>query len=69
MAELGFVGDGPNSYQVWLGGSLNATRLAEPFAERVKAKVRRGDGFGMLLLLLPGCWLRVAAGCGWVKED
>lgn len=38
MAELGFVGDGPNSYQIWLGGSLNATRLAEPFAERVKAK-------------------------------
>lgn len=26
--------------QIWLGGSLNATRLAEPFAERVKAKVR-----------------------------
>ncbi|PSC68656.1 sulfite reductase isoform B [Micractinium conductrix] len=38
MAELGFVGDGPNSYQIWLGGSLNATRLAEPFAERVKHK-------------------------------
>ncbi|KAL4421460.1 hypothetical protein ABPG75_010751 [Micractinium tetrahymenae] len=38
MAELGFVGDGPNSYQIWLGGSTNATRLAEPFAERVKSK-------------------------------
>lgn len=37
-AELGFVGDGPNSYQVWLGGSRSGTRLAEPFAERVKVK-------------------------------
>ncbi len=42
MAELGFVGDGPNSYQIWLGGSTNATRLAEPFAERVKSKVSGG---------------------------
>jgi hypothetical protein len=40
MAEFGFVGDGPNSYQIWLGGSPNATRLAEPFAERVNVKVR-----------------------------
>ncbi|KAI3423846.1 hypothetical protein D9Q98_009681 [Chlorella vulgaris] len=38
MAELGLVGDGPNSYQIWLGGSLNATRLAETFADRVKVK-------------------------------
>lgn len=37
-AELGFVGDGPNSYQVWLGGSPDGARLAEPFAERVKVK-------------------------------
>ncbi|EIE24850.1 sulfite reductase [Coccomyxa subellipsoidea C-169] len=36
MAELGFVGDGPNSYQFWLGGSPNQTRLAEPFQDRVK---------------------------------
>ncbi|KAK9842398.1 hypothetical protein WJX84_005131 [Apatococcus fuscideae] len=36
MAELGFVGDGPNSYQLWLGGSPNQTRLAEPFLERMK---------------------------------
>ena len=36
MAELGFVGDGPNSYQVWLGGSSNQTRLAEVYQERVK---------------------------------
>ncbi len=40
LAELGLVGDGPNSYQIWLGGSLNATRLAETFADRVKVKVR-----------------------------
>jgi len=38
MAELGFVGDGPNSYQLYLGGNRGATRLAELFAERVKVK-------------------------------
>lgn len=36
MAEIGFVGDGPNSYQIYLGGSTNQTRLAEVYAERVK---------------------------------
>lgn len=36
MAELGFVGDGPNSYQIWLGGTSNQTRLAQTFMEKVK---------------------------------
>jgi len=36
MAELGFVGSAPNSYQVWLGGSPSQTRLAQPFVERMK---------------------------------
>jgi len=36
MAELGFVGDGPNSYQVWLGGTRGLTRLAEAYAEKMK---------------------------------
>ena len=40
MAELGFVGDGPNSYQFWLGGSPNQTRLAEVFQDRVKIQAR-----------------------------
>ncbi|BAI88563.1 sulfite reductase, ferredoxin dependent [Arthrospira platensis NCB002] len=35
MAELGFVGSAPDTYQVWLGGSPNQTRLAEPFMERL----------------------------------
>jgi len=35
-AELGFVGDGPNSYQIWLGGSPSGARLAEPYQGRVK---------------------------------
>ena len=39
MAELGFVGDGPNSYQLWLGGTPAQTRLAEPFQERMKIQV------------------------------
>nr|QPT54870.1 ferredoxin-sulfite reductase [Scenedesmus acutus] len=38
MAEIGYVGDGPNSYQLWLGGSPNQTRLAQVFAERVKLR-------------------------------
>ncbi|NEP15662.1 MAG: sulfite reductase, ferredoxin dependent [Leptolyngbya sp. SIO4C1] len=36
MAELGFVGSAPNSYQVWLGGTPNQNRLAEPFIQRMK---------------------------------
>ena len=36
MAELGLVGDGPQSYQLWLGGSPGHTRLAEPFMEKLK---------------------------------
>lgn len=38
MAELGLVGDGPNSYQVWLGGCPNGSRMAAPYAERVKVQ-------------------------------
>eukprot|EP00199_Chlamydomonas_sp_CCMP681_P001144 CAMPEP_0119104240 /NCGR_PEP_ID=MMETSP1180-20130426/2497_1 /TAXON_ID=3052 ORGANISM="Chlamydomonas cf sp, Strain CCMP681" /NCGR_SAMPLE_ID=MMETSP1180 /ASSEMBLY_ACC=CAM_ASM_000741 /LENGTH=693 /DNA_ID=CAMNT_0007088937 /DNA_START=41 /DNA_END=2122 /DNA_ORIENTATION=- len=37
-AELGFVGDGPNSYQIWLGGHPGQTRLAEVYAERLKIR-------------------------------
>ncbi|VAH20867.1 unnamed protein product [Triticum turgidum subsp. durum] len=36
MAEVGFVGDGPNSYQIWLGGTPNQTTLAETFMNKVK---------------------------------
>ncbi|MBD2244376.1 sulfite reductase, ferredoxin dependent [Nostoc sp. FACHB-888] len=35
MAELGFVGSAPESYQVWLGGSPHQTRLALPYMERL----------------------------------
>lgn len=39
MAELAFVGSGPNcTYQVWLGGSPAQTRLAWPYLERVPDK-------------------------------
>uniref|UniRef100_A0A0C9S9I4 assimilatory sulfite reductase (ferredoxin) n=1 Tax=Wollemia nobilis TaxID=56998 RepID=A0A0C9S9I4_9CONI len=38
MAELGFVGDGPNSYQIWLGGAPNQTRLARTFMNKVKVQ-------------------------------
>ena len=35
MAELGFVGSAPESYQLWLGGSPNQTRLAQTYMERL----------------------------------
>ncbi|MBH8551605.1 sulfite reductase, ferredoxin dependent [Nostocaceae cyanobacterium CENA357] len=35
MAELGFVGSAPESYQVWLGGSPDQTRLAQPYIEKL----------------------------------
>ncbi|RUR86637.1 sulfite reductase, ferredoxin dependent [Chlorogloeopsis fritschii PCC 9212] len=35
MAELGFVGSAPESYQVWLGGSPDQTRLAEAYIDRL----------------------------------
>jgi len=35
MAELGFVGNLPGKYQVWLGGSPDQTRLAQPYVERM----------------------------------
>jgi sulfite reductase (ferredoxin) len=35
MAELGLVGDGVNQYQLWLGGTPNLSRLAEPYLERM----------------------------------
>lgn len=38
MAELGFVGDGPASYQIWLGGTPSLDRLSKPFADKVKVK-------------------------------
>lgn len=35
MAELGFVGSAPNSYQVWLGGTPHQTRLAQAYIDRL----------------------------------
>jgi sulfite reductase (ferredoxin) len=35
MAELGLVGSASESYQVWLGGSPNQTRLAQPYTDRM----------------------------------
>ncbi|RCJ18572.1 sulfite reductase, ferredoxin dependent [Nostoc minutum NIES-26] len=62
MAELGFVGSAPESYQVWLGGSPDQTRLAQPYIERLhhndiesflepifvyfKKTRKSGEGFG-----------------------
>lgn len=35
MAELGFVGIAPGTYQIWLGGNPNQTCLAEPYVQKV----------------------------------
>jgi len=35
MAELGFVGITPESYQIWLGGSPSQTRLAETYMDKM----------------------------------
>jgi len=35
MAELAFVGDGPKSYQLWLGGSPVLTRTAWPYMAKM----------------------------------
>ena len=35
MAEIGLVGSGVNQYQLWLGGSAQLSRLAEPYLEKM----------------------------------
>ncbi|MCD8489012.1 MAG: sulfite reductase, ferredoxin dependent [Desertifilum sp.] len=38
MAELGFVGQAPNAYQVWLGGNPSQTCLAQPYLDKMKGE-------------------------------
>jgi sulfite reductase (ferredoxin) len=35
LAELGFVGNGPDTYQLWLGACPNQTRLSEVYIEKM----------------------------------
>ncbi|MEG3439337.1 sulfite reductase, ferredoxin dependent [Pannus brasiliensis CCIBt3594] len=35
MAELGFVGSAPESYQLWLGGNADQTRLAKAYIDKM----------------------------------
>ncbi|NJR51604.1 MAG: sulfite reductase, ferredoxin dependent [Leptolyngbyaceae cyanobacterium CSU_1_3] len=35
LAELGFVGNGPDTYQIWLGAAPNQTRLSKPYIEKL----------------------------------
>ncbi|MEB3311448.1 MAG: sulfite reductase, ferredoxin dependent [Snowella sp.] len=35
MAELGFVGSAPDTYQIWLAGSPNQTRLAQAYLDKL----------------------------------
>jgi len=35
MAEIGLVGSGVESYQLWLGGTPGLTTLARPFLEKL----------------------------------
>ena len=36
MAELALVGDGPDMYQIWVGGAPDLTRLGKVYADKVK---------------------------------
>ncbi len=62
LAELGFVGNGPDIYQIWLGAAPNQTRLAQVYLEKMpiadlesafapiftyfKQARQEGEGFG-----------------------
>ena len=35
LAELGFVGSGPGTYQVWLGGTPDGAKLAQPYVQKL----------------------------------
>ncbi len=35
LAELGFVGNGPDTYQIWLGAAPNQTRLSQTYIEKL----------------------------------
>jgi sulfite reductase (ferredoxin) len=35
LAELGFVGNGPDTYQIWLGAAPNQTRLSQTYLEKL----------------------------------
>jgi sulfite reductase (ferredoxin) len=35
LAEVGFVGNGPSQYQLWLGASPNQTRLSQVYMEKM----------------------------------
>lgn len=35
VAELGLVGSGPESYQIWLGGTPDQTKLAKPYIDKL----------------------------------
>ena len=36
LAELGLVGSGPGTYQVWLGGTPDGTNLARPWGQNLQ---------------------------------
>jgi sulfite reductase (ferredoxin) len=38
LAEVGFVGQSPDAYQVWLGADPNQTRLAEPYLDNMASQ-------------------------------
>jgi sulfite reductase (ferredoxin) len=39
LAELGFVGQSPEAYQIWLGADPHQTRLAEPYLDNVNIQI------------------------------
>lgn len=53
MAELGFVGSAPNTYQIWLGGTPDQTNLARPYVQ--KLSIDRLEEFLIPLLVYFKC--------------
>lgn len=53
MAELGFVGSAPNTYQIWLGGTPDQTNLARPYVQRLS--IDRLEEFLIPLLVYFKC--------------
>ena len=45
MGEIAFVGDGPQSYQIWLGGSHALTRTAHAYEDKVHLEQNLEDYF------------------------
>ena len=52
MAELALVGDGPDMYQLWAGGSPILTRISHTIANKVKYIIIIYNHYNIIINLL-----------------